>query len=517
MGWHYPLLDRLTAAKPRRGRQSPLNKLKKHRALDAALAAAWDTAGPQGRARITALQLTRQTPGAAQNLIAHLHHLEAPARTVLLDRVSELHAALRHTLTRNNTGHLHQSRVNALWLIEHGDAGTLAYLAVPELRHTDPTLRQAAENCLCGLARGQHPAAQHRSSHCTDNLNQAIQRAVADFPIDGHLGALRAWLALGPAAFDLHGPALTALQNPEHPAVSGLRALAKEAATPDIRRGLVGLLGIPNIALAAVAGLRHCAAQAPTQLAEALHGRTHLIDLPAVHRGLTRGGNADALWPETADQAPLHPCNALPAWATALGGSPTEQLTRLGPLTASGPLARRLDALRRITQLLCHPKANNHLRRVGHTWLEPLAADSNPALASLAGTCLLRCAPPAANSPIQRTPSLTTPAPPTRHPTPHVLTAEHCRRAATRRMAATAFEPLWHSWSRLPAHHRHRAAATALRLDPSARRRLRLALDSHNLDIRHHAQVITQTLKTSDSLSALPLTSPRSAHAGFTP
>lgn len=533
MAWNYPLITAIAAAARRRGLPGPRSAaatLHGHRALDAALAAAWDTAGQTGRARIVDLQLSRGTPAAAEGLVTQLHRLDGPARTVLLGRVSDLHPALRRMLGRSTAAADTpdrtrvtdaQSAINALWLIEHGDAGVLAYLALPRLRDPDAAVRDAAAACLLGLADGRHrPRAgadvppDHRA---TAAVAESLDQAVVQYGNHLNPGALRAWVAQGPAAFDPEAPALAALNDPEHASVPALRELLKNADGPAVRRGLVGLLGLPTLALAAVVGLRRVAEEGSAALAGVLHGQSHLLDLPAVRRGIARGGQPEALWPAAFARGGTQPaCDALPAWAAALPGSPREVLSRLGPLTADGTVARRLDALRRAAQCArpadpqdAQRAAAPAFRHALQTTLAPLTADPDPRIAAPAAACLQREQADARRPDTPPGRRFRAPGPPDPHAVPGGATpprpsVPRSHRAAARRVAATAFEPLWHAFSRLPAAQRRRAAAAALRLDPTARERLRCAASAHDGAVRTHAQTILDTIAAEPERDAKP-------------
>ena len=530
MAWTYPLMTAISAVARRRGLRGPKSAtatLNGHRALDWALAAAWDTAGPGGRARIIELQLARRTPAAAESLVTQFHGLDPEARTALLGRVDDLYPALRQLLDRSapavdtpKAARIAdaQTSINALWLIEHGNAGTLAYLAVPRLRDPDPAVRDAAAACLVGLADGRHRAAATAEDapdagpdpYALAAIAESLDRAVVHYASHLNPAAIEAWVAQGPAAFGPESPALAALNDPEHPAVPALRGLLKDASGSAIRRGLVPLLGLPTLALAAVAGLRKTAEEGPDALATVLHGQAHLLDLPAVRHGLSRGGVPDSLWPAGLGTGGAQAaCDALPAWAAALPGTAQETLARLGPLTADGPVTRRLDALRRALHL-AHPTdavAAQHtrlpaFRHALHAVLAPLRADPDPRLAAPAAAYLLRDRPAAAAPRRSAGHRFNAPGPPIaptrtdqRATQPSVA---RCRRAASRRVAANAFEPLWHAWSRLPSKQRRRAAAAALRLDPTARQRLRYATNAHDSTVRFQAQVIL------DAATAVP-------------
>lgn len=525
MAWKYPLMTAIAVAARRRGVPGPRTAaaaLNRHKALDAALAAAWSTAGPQGRARIIDLQLSRGTPAATDNLVTRLHELDAAPQQVLLHRIADLHPTLRRLLGRTTASdapslarvHEAQAAINALWLIEHGNAGTLAYLALPRLRDTDPAVRDAAGSCLLGLANARHRPEPHTNAddlpdpRATAAVAESLDQAVARYATHHNPAALQAWVAQGPAAFDPHGAALTALNDPEHAAVPALRALLKDAQGPAVRRGLVGMLGLPTLALAAVAGLRQVAQDGPAALAQSLHGQAHLLDLPAVRRGLARGGMPETLWPEAFDHGAAHTaCDALPAWATALPGSPREVLSRLKPLTTAGLAARRLDALRRIMRCAA-PLAPRDADRTAapafrhalHAALRPLTTDPNPALAALASAWLLR--DQARTHATKHLPGrgFRAPAPPNPKAVPNTSTRprpsvpRHAR-AHARRVAATAFEPLWHAWTLLPTSQRRRAAVAALRLDPTARERLRCATAAHDADIRTRGHTMLRAIQ----------------------
>jgi|GEM_PF-3589061 len=534
MAWNHPLLTAI-ATEARRGLPGPRSAaatLHGHPALDAALAAAWETAGPRGRARIVDLQLSRGTPAAAEGLVAQLHRLDGPSRSILLGRMKDLHPALRRMLGRSAAGADTpdrarvtdaQSAINALWLIEHGNAGVLAYLALPRLRDPDSAVRDAAAACLQGLADGRHRAGagngdgaptDHRA---TEAVAESLDQAVVQYRNHLNPDALRAWVAQGPAVFVPGAPALAALNDPEHAAVPALRELLKNADGPAVRRGLVGLLGMPSLALAAVVGLRRVAEEGSAALAGVLHGQSHLLDLSAVRRGIARGGPPGALWPPDFDRAgSCLACDGLPAWAAALPGSPREVLSRLGPLTADGPAARRLDALRRAAQCArpADPRdaqrtATPAFRDALHTTLTPLTADPDARIAAPAAACLQRERTDARRPGTPRRQRFRAPGPPDPHavpgedepPRPSVA---RCRRAAARRISATAFEPLWHAWVRLPVAQRSRVAAAALRLDPTARERLRCAATAHDAVVRGHARAILTTLAAEPQRDGTP-------------
>ena len=352
-------------------------------------------------------------------------------------------------------------------------------------------------------------------------MAETLDQAVVHYGNHLHPGALRAWLAQGPAVFAPDSLALQVCNDPEHPAVPALRDLLKNADGPAVRRGLIGLLGLPTLALAAVAGLRKVVQDGPAELARTLHGQGHLLDLPGVQRGIARGGVPEGFWPPalTKGRGPDEPhpaCDALPAWATALPGSPREVLSRLGPLTATGPVERRLDALRRTMQCARPADLPNGARATAPAFrhalqgvLAPLTADPDPRIAALATACLQQDRFAHRPSAPRAGYRFRAPVPPDPHaaqgePTPPRPSVPRCRRAAARRVAATAFEPLWHAWSRLPAAQRGRAAAAALRLDPTARERLRSATTAHDGAVRARAGEILDTLPT-DSGPPAPL------------
>ena len=229
--------------------------------------------------------------------------------------MNSLHPILRRLLGRSvapdsadptRVSHA-QAVLNALWLIEYGNAGTLAYLALPRLRDPDNAVRDAAARCLLALADGRHrpatdaqdvegrpvtspdacggthAAAPDHAPHALQSaaapdpraraaVAETLNQAVVQYGNHRHAGALRAWMAQGTTIFDPEGSALTVLNDPEHLAVSALRHLLKDADGPVIRRGLIGLLGLPTLALAAVAGLRRVAEDGPDALARGAAG-----------------------------------------------------------------------------------------------------------------------------------------------------------------------------------------------------------------------------------------------------
>ena len=151
--------------------------------------------------------------------------------------------------------------------------------------------------------------------------------------------------------------------------------------------------------------------------------------------------------------------------------------------------------------------------------MAPLTADADPRLAAVAAACLpwVRAADRTAGALTPRTfraPGPPVPPVPSARPAlsappsaigvlPPRPSVPRCQRAAARRVAATAFEPLWHAWSRMPVHLRRRAGTAALRLDPTTRARLRSAADAHHGEVRAHANAILHMVDT-DSVAFAP-------------
>ncbi|MEM8739790.1 MAG: hypothetical protein AAGG38_15115, partial [Planctomycetota bacterium] len=504
MAWKYPLLQHIAE-----GRDPALTR---HPATARALAAAWATAHPAGRRQLVAALLRHGPPENRLTLITHLDELDPPTRAELAQNLHLLHTPLRLALGRAEPG----PQRHALALIRDAHAGGLAYLVVEKLRHPDPALRRDAGQTLLHLAdAGPHLTAPDRL-----RLVQAVNQALLRYAHHQHPATLDAWLTLAPYVPTLDPEPLGALEDPDHPAVAPLRDRLKldpspkpdtdapEKDTPDrVIRGLVPALLLATLAPAAVAGLRQLALRG--RLAPALLGQEHLLDLPAVRRRLAHAGQPDdlalpqpsapatAMAPSTAPRdlsetapesvAASTPAPAWAAWLDALPLSPAAKLRRLADLLRSpesSPTAR-LDALRRLTALaprptpspIAPPADSPDLTRQIIDALRPLGDDPDSAVARLAAAWCL--APPR----------------PDRDTLDTLRRSRHAavRRLAERRLAATAFDRLWHAWPKLNDAARLAAARAALRVDPSTRPRLDAQLRRGGPGRRRAVEITTYT------------------------
>ena len=281
MPWNYTILDRLSL-----GKHPQLN----HPSVELALSAAWASADAGGKQRLVTAMLHRRQTRGLELLIRRLHELGADARAELVRRAEDLDTPLRKCLG-DPAGNDPTPPVNALGLIADGAAGGLADLATSRLRHAHPQVRTAAGACLRLLALKAPQMPPRSATRLADAVNGAVER----FAHHRHPAALRAWLALAPRGLAAGGGVVEALQDPDHPAVGPMRELLQAAEGPEVRRGLIAALSFRTLALAATAGLRVCAAQ--NQLDPVLKDQEHLLDLPAVRRGLARVGDPTELWP----------------------------------------------------------------------------------------------------------------------------------------------------------------------------------------------------------------------------
>ncbi|MEM7624555.1 MAG: hypothetical protein AAF333_02885 [Planctomycetota bacterium] len=470
MAWNYPLIDRLLVGQDR--------WLAEHPATERALATAWATAKPAGRRKLIAALLAQSQPAGLLLLIRRLHELDPASRDELVRRLDQLQSPLRRCLAGPDDSDT-VAIGNALTLIAEGAAGDLAYLVVAKLRHTAPEVRAAAGACLRLLAQ-KAPAMEPGTA---GRLAEAVNDAVARFAHHRHPAVLRAWLALAPRGFAAGGRAVEALQDAEHPAVGPIRELLQDADGPEVRNGLITALAWPTLALAAVAGLRACAAEG--QLGPVIAGREHLLDLPAVRRGLSRVGDVAELLPVSPQPLPREPkatetepaCPAWAAWIEALPMPDLDRALRLGRFMASPDPATRLSALRRLLPLADRRRADDP-RAVAESATHVQNAsenDTDPAIARLAGAWLLARArtEPEGLSAVARS----------RHAS--------IRTAAGRRLGATAFERMWAAWPRLGDRARLDAARAALRLDPTARTRLESQLRGGGAARQRAVEIVT--------------------------
>ncbi len=384
MAWHYPILDRITAGRDR--------WLADHPSVERALGAAWVSADPTGRRRIIAALFERSHPAGLVTLIRHFHVLDAGSRAELCQRVGKLHAPLRQVLS----GKEWAAVFNALSIIEAAGAASLTYLVVEKLRHGEDPIRERAGEVLRNLAL-------HRQILTPPNvgrLAEAVDDAVLRYASHQHPAALHAWLALGPRVMTPASKAVAAMESRGHPAVAPLRSLLTAALCVESRRGLVPCLGVPPLTLAAIAGLQACAQRG--NLAGALAGHDHLLDLPAIRRGLARAAEPQHLLPppqppasdeQDENHAPAAEPSipAMAAWIDALPLPPLAKVTRLIPLLDDPSAEVRLAVARRLMGL-ADPQHQGDPRlatEVEQAMLSRLA-DPSDALARLAGLWLLR-------------------------------------------------------------------------------------------------------------------------------
>jgi len=524
MAWNYALIDRIVAGKDR--------WLIEHPSAAQAIGAAWPTADPAGRRRLIGALLERQSTENGVMLIRRYADLDPGSQAELALRIDRLHRPLGQVLNHSDPA----GQFHALTLIGSSTVGSLAYLIIPKLRHDDPALREQAGWCLGQLVHRiaeMDPAAAVR-------LTETVGDAVVRYGYHQHPAALRAWLALGTRALvNGSGPAIEALQDANHPAVGPMRQLLRDDEQADVKRGLVTALALPTLALAAVQGLRRCLDNGT--LGSVIAGREHLLDLPAIRRGLARSGEPAELLPaletlETLQQAdstappPLgsapaqandHAASAWPAWIDALPAPPLAKAVRLGVLLHHPHHATRQAAMARLTALAdahTHPgntpgnapgntqrswnpsggvagfggstrggdntQANDAGRndpRVVHEAVRGLthsaSYDPSAVLARLAAAWLM------ARPEATRSADLLQPLLGSTH-----LTVQ---RAVARRLKATAFDRLWRSWPTLD--HRARLAATraTLQQDPATLRRLEARLRRGGVDRRRALEIVT--------------------------
>jgi hypothetical protein len=466
MTWHYPLIDRIAS-----GRDPWLTD---HPSMGPALGAAWATADPAGRRRlIDALLRTGGTAGAAI-LIERLPELDRGSQDELACQIDRLTKPLRRLLSGEAAP---AAAVHALELITRAAAPLrepanettrtldpavdLAYLVTGRLRDADPAVRHAAGRCLFALVE-QQPRLEGRS---LDRLTQVVGEAVARFEHHRHPAAVQAWLGLGSRALTHGGPALEALSDPNHPAVGPLRDQLVVPDEPRVRRGLVGALALPTLALAAVQGLRHCVSR--DVLIEAILGQEHLLALPTVRRGLARAGDAAGLLPpDLADSTPPTEAwhdrgggTAWVAWVSALPLTDLCRATRYRRLLGSRQAQTRLTALRALFDRADEVGAADP--PVQHEALEAArhlaVADDHPAVARLAGTWWLGQRP----GPTDLAQLMRSAHGPVRDAAGLILGTQTCTR-------------LWREGDRMPPAARRAAWQASVRLDPSARARLEL-------------------------------------------
>lgn len=467
MAWNYPLIDRILANQDA--------WLVEHPSVERALGTAWATARPAGRRKLIAALLKQSRPAGLLMLIRRLHELDADSRDEMSKRLDDLQTPLRQCLAGANDADT-VAIGNALSLIAQGAAGDLAYMVVAKLRHRAPEIRAAAGACLRMLAQ----KASDMPPATAGRLIEAVNDGVVRFAHHRHPAALRAWLALTPRGFAAGGAVVEALQDAEHPAVGPMRELLQEADGPEPRHGLIAALALPTLSLAAVAGLRVCVAQG--QLGPVIAGREHLLDLPAVRRGLARVGDATELLPALPTAKPtdgyeLDFRGAWAAWIDALPGPALGKALRLGHLMAVPDPATRLAALRYLFAL-ADRKLTDDPRAVAEAARhvrETAQNDADPDLARLAGTWLLARA--------QAEPEGLTAVVRSRH--------AGLRAAASRRLGATAFERLWTAWPRLGDRARLDAARAALRLDPTSRTRLESQLRGGGAARQRAVEIVT--------------------------
>ena len=339
------------------------------------------------------------------------------------------------------------------------EAAQLSYLVTARLRHESAEVRAAAGRCLACLV-AQRPRMDGRSAH---RLAQVIGEAVAHFPHHRHPASLRGWLSLGGQSLALGGPAVEALQDADHPAVLAMREQLQAADDIAVRRGLIPALALPTLALAAVQGLRRCAAD--DTLLEAIIGQEHLLRLPAVTRGLARAGDAaellPAAWKQDDPDRPWRDVGGGPSWVAWVAALPlpaVARVVRLSRLAESADPQTRLAALREAIAI-CDPDPATRDPQVAHE-AQAIARrlardDEHPAVARLASTWLTaQKVPGEILGDLMRSPH------------------EAVRDAAGRRLGAGAFDRLWQNWPKLNASARASAARAAARLDPSTRHRL---------------------------------------------
>lgn len=508
MVWNYPLLDRLAA-----GRDPWLAE---HPAVERALGVAWDTADTAGRRKLIATLLQRGRPEGLIHLIQRLDQLDAGSQAEMVSRIDQLHRPLRKVLGSSHEGSDAAAQVNALTLIEAADAGDLAYLVTEKLRSPRDEVRQRAVHALLGLVRRVEwmpPVAVQR-------LTQAVNESVVRFGHHREPAILRAWLGLAPRGLVAGGQVVEALEDTDHPAVGAMRELLRTADGPLIRAGLVPALAISPLCLAAVEGLRRCMKENGWD--QALTGRDHLLDLPAVRRGLARAGEPAGLMPEVGvgdatveasagwsdgptDERQDESAGGLPgtfpgefpggawsglaAWIDALPWSGLTKAARLGQLLDRPGVAARLSATRRLMALgdaaadpaavLPDPQMAAEVRRLVLT----RADDEDPALARLAAAWLLREAKKTCAERGSQAESTVSVLDRSRH--------AGVRAMARRRRSLTAFDTMWNAWPKLAPADRIDAARTALDLDPHARRRLEVLLRQGGSSRKRAVEIVT--------------------------
>ncbi|MEM1109133.1 MAG: hypothetical protein AAGH99_10655 [Planctomycetota bacterium] len=457
MAWNYPLLDRIAAGGDA--------WLAEHPSVEMALGMAWESSDPRGRRRIVSTLLSRRQPEGLTVMIEHLHELDSGSRAELARQVSRLQKPLRLVLSGASESTKNQTRaqINALLLVEAAAAGGLAYLVVEKLRSTDEPIRNQAERCLLGMVK----RVSEMEAADGERLTQTINEAIAGYARHRSLAVIRAWLGLAPRGLAAGGKAIEALQDTEHAAVAPMRDRLKSADGQSERGALVAALALPTLDLAAVHGLRRCFENGTW--GEAIAGHEHLLNLPAVRRGLARAGEPGGLFPASLNGQSDSAIAALPAWICALPISPLEKARRLGLASKnaderSAPLAR-LNATRELIALTkdkqnlpdyaADPRLDHEVRRQ----LLPRLEDSSIAIARLAATHLV----PSSKNDAERNEILTA-----------MSRSKHAsiRTMAGRRLRASAFDRLWNVWPQLNDKNRLRAARATLNVDPLAARRL---------------------------------------------
>ena len=608
MPWHYPLIDELLA-----GRRPVLAD---HPAVDRAVSVAWASAAPAGRSRLVELLLQRgevrgEVRGSVEGLVTlirvydqleegtrdvpagQLGRLQRPLRLawsgaagaapeavigglMLIERGIELHesawrdqaavgagsSGVNRPAGEPAAGHVagdqvRQERLGKMGLGEGGLgeggvgwAGLLGQVA-EQLRHREPAVRERAGRVFVRLAEPRASVGGGDAQRVTRAVGEAVMR----FAVHRHPAVLRAWLALGERALADGGPAVAALQDPEHPAVGPLREMLQggagadpgplahagpgndsgsgadaasdqagdaesrsgdEAAAAGMTRGLLPALAWSTLAMAAVQGLRGCCATG--RLNQALRGGEALLDLPTVRQVLARAGDPADLLPaegvageaedvtgelEAQIERHVDPAvvggsegqddAAMAAWIVALPMGDLAKAVRLRRLGRSGDAATRLAALRRLLPLAGGRGRGNLSGDAGRG----IDGGHDPraldqAVAALTDTALSDADPGLAR--LAATWLLS--HPPTAAAAAQRLTAsrhEPVRAAAGQRLGARSFDRVWDAWPRLDDQARLRAARAALRLDPTARLRLDAALRGPE-PLRQRARHITALL-----------------------
>ncbi|MEO1235165.1 MAG: HEAT repeat domain-containing protein [Planctomycetota bacterium] len=500
MAWHYRLLEQITAeADP---------ALADHPSVDRALAAAWSSAEPGGRGRLVASMLGRGGPAGAEALIRRRHELDAVSRAALAERAKtnggnrDLTPALRRVLKGPDA----QGRMNAIEMIADAGDGALADLLIDRLHDPNDDVRAAAGRALLSLtdrveAMTAGEVVQGGGGiRGAQRLVEAAARAVERFAHHQNLAALEAWCVVADRGLAAGGGVVEALQDPEHAAVGKLRELLRTAATADQAtatrrsRGLVPALAFAPLALAAVEGLRGLAAAGGEAMAEALNGREHLLDLPAVRRGLSRAADPAGLVPAEQeflrfpggiggvwiDALPLSAHSKAERWCVWLDAAETDTATD------------RLAVLRRLLAVLDAEPKRSPTRSAAAGTLARRAADPDAAVARLAVAWSLASGNLAAaeRDGVMHAAS--------RSPRPAV------RRLVERRLGAEAFDRLWRAWPRMDTAQRVAAARAALRTDPTARARLDSQLHRGGLDRERALEIVVCVQAPADAGRSKP-------------